>query len=163
MHGLYLPTLPKYAKVTITFFLLVIGLTYLVGVVNIYNKTKFTVQGAIENERGSEEKMIYAKEFGDLVSVTHTHLGGWAMMFMWLLLFLLFSTYSPKLKGVLGTLPFLLAPLDAASMWLLRYVAPGFAYLLMGAGFLMASVFGLVLVLDLINIWWGKKPVPQPA
>jgi hypothetical protein len=64
---------------------------------------------------------------------------------------------------VLGTLPFLLAPLDAASMWLLRYVAPGFAYLLMGAGFLMASVFGLVLVLDLINIWWGKKPVPQPA
>ena len=163
MHGLYLPTLPKYAKVTITFFLLVIGLTYLVGVLNIYNKTKFTVQGAIENERGSEEKMIYAKEFGDLVSVTHTHLGGWAMMFMWVLLFFLFSTYGPKLKGVLGTLPFLLAPLDAAGMWLTRYAAPGFAYLLMGVGFLMASVFGLVLVLDLNNLWWGSKPQPKPA
>jgi hypothetical protein len=163
MNGLFLPALPKYAKVTITFFLLLIGLTYLVGVLNIYHKTKFTVQGAIENERGSEEKMIYPKEFGDLVSLTHFHLGGWAMMFMWLLLFFLFSTYSPKLKGVLGTLPFLLAPLDAGSMWLLRYVAPGFAYLLMGVGFLMASVFGLVLVLDLINLWWGKKPVPQSA
>ena len=163
MNGLFLPALPKYAKVTITFFLLLIGLTYLVGVVNIYNKTKFTVQGAIENERGSEEKMIYAKEFGDLVSVTHTHLGGWAMLFMWVLLFFLFSTYSPKLKGVLGSLPFLLAPLDAAGMWLTRYAAPGFAYLLMVAGFLMATTFGLVLVLDLINLWWGKKPLPKSA
>ncbi|MCX6842561.1 MAG: hypothetical protein NTX53_09810 [candidate division WOR-3 bacterium] len=163
MNGLSLPTLPKYARVTITFFLLLIGLTYLVGVLNIYNKTKFTVQGAIENERGSEEKMIYAKEFGDMVSLTHFHLGGWAMMFMWVLLFFLFSTYSPKLKGLLGVLPFVLAPLDAGSMWLTRYAAPGFAYLLMAVGFLMAAIFGLVLVLDLINLWWGRKPVPQPA
>jgi len=64
---------------------------------------------------------------------------------------------------VLGTLPFLLAPLDAGSMWPLRYVAPGFAYLLMGAGFLMAATFGLVLVLDLINLWRGKKPLLKPA
>ena len=156
MNGYSLPALPKYAKITITFFLLLIGLTYLVGVLNIYNKTKFTVQGAIENERGSEEKMIYAKEFGDLVSLTHFHLGGWAMMFMWILLFFLFSTYGPKLKALLGWLPFVIAPLDAAGMWLTRYAAPGFAYLLMIAGFLMAAVFGLVVVLDLVNLWWGR-------
>jgi len=156
MNGYSLPALPKYAKVTITFFLLLIGLTYLVGVVNIYAKTKFTVQGAIENERGSEEKMIYGKEFGDLVSVTHTHLGGWAMMFMWLLLFFMFSTYGPKLKGLFGVLSFALPVLDAGGMWLTRYAAPGFAYLFMGAGFLMAALFGLVVVLDLINLWWGK-------
>jgi hypothetical protein len=144
MNGLSLPTLPKYAKVTITFFLLLIGLTYLVGVLNIYNKTKFTVQGAIENERGSEEKMIYPKEFGDMVSVTHFHLGGWAMMFMWVL-------------------AFFLPVLDAGSMWLTRYTATGFAYLLMGVGFLMAAVFGLVIVIDLVNIWWGRKPQPKPA
>ena len=44
MNGISLPTLPTYAKLTITFFLLLIGLTYLVGVTNIYNKTKFTVR-----------------------------------------------------------------------------------------------------------------------
>ena len=156
MNGLSLPTLPKYAKVTITFFLLLIGLTYLVGVLNIYNKTKFTVQGAIENERGSEEKMIYPKEFGDLVSVTHTHLGGWAMMFMWILLFFMFSTYGPKLKAFLGVAGFCLPVLDAGGMWLTRYAAPAFAYLFMGVGFLMAALFGLVMFLDLINLWWGK-------
>jgi len=158
MFGITLPGLPKFAKLTLTFFLLLIGLTYLVGVVNIYHKTKFTVQGAIENERGSEEKMIYPKEFGDMVSLTHFHLGGWAMMFMWVLLILWFSTYSTKLKAVMGVLPFLLAVLDAGGMWLTRYAANGFAYLLMGAGFLMAATFGLVVVLDLANIWFGKKP-----
>ena len=156
MNGLSLPTLPRYAKLTITFFLLLIGLTYLVGVVNIYHKTKFTVQGAIENERGSEEKMIYAKEFGDLVSLTHYHLGGWAMMFMWVMLFFMFSTYGAKLKGLFGVLAFALPVLDAGGMWLTRYAATGFAYLFMGAGFLMATLFGLVLVLDLINLWWGR-------
>ena len=40
MNGLSLPTLPTYAKLTITFFLLLVGLTYLVGVANIYNKTR---------------------------------------------------------------------------------------------------------------------------
>lgn len=156
MNGYSLPALPKYAKVTITFFLLLIGLTYLVGVLNIYHKTKFTVQGAIENERGSEEKMIYANEFGDLVSLTHFHLGGWAMMFMWLMLFFLFSTYSSKLKGLFGFLAFSLPVLDAGGMWLTRYAATGFAYLFMIAGFLMATLFGLVMVLDLVNLWWGK-------
>ena len=156
MFGVSLPALPKFAKLTLTFFLILLGLTYLVGALNIYNKTHFTVQGAIENERGSEEKMIYAKEFGDLVSLTHFHLGGWAMMFMWVLLFFLFSTYGPKLKAFLGVTGFCLPVLDAGGMWLTRYAAPGFAYLLMGAGFLMAAVFGLVIVLDFVNLWWGK-------
>jgi hypothetical protein len=163
MNGLSLPTLPNYAKVTITFFLLLIGLTYLVGVANIYNKTRFSVQGAIENERGSEEKMIYAKEVGDLLSLTHFHLGGWAMMFMWVLAFFLLSTYGPKLKALFGVVAFILPVLDAGSMWLTRYAAPGFAYLFIAAGFLMAALFGLVVVLDLINLWWGRKPLPKSA
>jgi len=159
MFGVSLPALPKFAKLTLTFFLILLGLTYLVGALNIYNKTHFTVQGAIENERGSEEKMIYAKEFGDMVSLTHFHLGGWAMMFMWVLLIFLFSTFGPKLKGFLGVTAFILPVCDAAGMWLTRYSATGFAYLLMGAGFLMATVFGLVIVLDLVNLWFGKaKP-----
>jgi hypothetical protein len=156
MFGITLPALPKFAKLTLTFFLILIGLTYLVGVLNIYHKTHFTVQGAIENERGSEEKMIYAKEFGDLVSVTHFHLGGWAMMFMWAMLIFFFSTYGPKLKGFLGAVAFILPVFDAAGMWLTRYSAPGFAYLFMAAGFGMATVFGLVVALDLINLWFGK-------
>jgi hypothetical protein len=156
MNGLSLPTLPKYAKVTISLFLLLIGLAYLVGVANIYNKTRFTVQGAIENERGSEEKMIYAKEVGDLLNLTHFHLGGWAMMFMWVLLFFLFSTYRSGLKALFGVAGFVLPVLDAAGMWLTRYAAPGFAYLFMVAGFLMAATLGLVVVLNLVNLWWGK-------
>lgn len=156
MHGISLPTLPRYAKLIISLFLIVMGITYLVGLVNVWNKTKFTYQGVVENERGSEEKMIYAKEFGDLLSLTHFHIGGWAMMFMWVLLFFMFSTYSARLKAGIGWMPFVFAPLDAASMWLTRYVAPGFAWLFMFAGFGLAALFALIIILDLANLWWGK-------
>ena len=156
MNGISLPTLPNYAKLTITFFLLLIGLTYLVGVVNIYHKTKFSIEGTIENERGSEEKMIYPKEVGDLLNHTHYHLGGWAMMFMWVLLFFMFSTHGPRLKTLFAAVGFSLPVLLTGGMWLTRFAAPGFAYLLVAAGNLMTVVFGLVLVLDLINLWWGR-------
>jgi len=156
MNGISLPTLPKYAKVMLTAFLVVMGVTYLVGVAKIWNKTHFTVQGAIENERGSEEKMIYPKEFGDMLSVTHYHLGGWAMMFFLVLVILMFSSYSPGLKGFFAWPPFLLALCDAGSMWAIRYLSTGFAAPFMIVGFLMAAFFGAALILDLVNIWWGK-------
>jgi hypothetical protein len=156
MNGFTLPRLPAFAKVMLTGFLVVMGLTYLVGVVKVWNKTHFTVQGVVENERGSEEKMIYPKELPDMLSVTHYHIGGWAMMFFLVLLIFMFSTYSPGLKTWLAWPPFLLAICDAGSMWLVRYISTGFAVPFMIVGFLMASFFGLTIILDLINIWFGK-------
>jgi hypothetical protein len=156
VNGVTLPKLPAYAKVMLTGFLIVMGFTYLVGVAKVWNKTGFTVQGVIENERGSEEKMIYAKELPDMLSVTHYHIGGWAMMFFLVLGIFMFSTYSPGIKLWLAWPPFLLALCDAGSMWLVRYVSTGFAVPFMIVGFLMASFFGLTIILSLANIWLGR-------
>jgi hypothetical protein len=79
---------------------------------------------------------------------------------MFLIGFLMLSTYRNRLKGLLGFLPFVAIVLDEGAMWLTRFAAPGFAWLLVLAGALMGSLFGLILLLDLVNIWLGK---PRPA
>jgi hypothetical protein len=157
VNGFRLSTAPTYVRVALSLFLIVLGLAYLLGLVNIYDKTHLSYNGVVKSYRGSEEELIYAKEFGDMVSVSHTHLGSWAMMFALVLGVFFFTGYGPKLKGVLGSLPFIFMATDIGSMWLTRYVATGFAWLLMLAGFLLATSFGLIVVLSLGDMWLRRK------
>lgn len=157
MNGFRISTAPGYVKVALSLFLIVLGLAYLVGLVNIYDKTHLSYDGVVKSYRGSEEEMIYAKEFGDMVSVSHTHLGSWAMMFVLALGIFFFTGYSTKLKGILGSLPFIFMTMDVGSMWLTRYVATGFAWLLMLAGALLATSFALIVFLSLGDMWLRRK------
>lgn len=159
MNGFKIGTAPKHVKVALSFFLVVIGLAYVIGLVNIYDKTHFSYDGVVKSYRGSEEEMIYGKEFGDMVSVSHTHLGSWAMMFFLVLTVFMFTGFGPKLKVVFGTLPFVFMTADIGSMWLTRYVAPGFAWLLMLSGAVLASLFCLLLLFSLYDLWLRKPAV----
>lgn len=157
MNNFKLTTASKTVKLALTFFLLVMALAYLVGLLNVYDKTHLSYQGVIKNYRGSEEEMIYAKEFGDMLSVTHYHLGGWAMMFILIIIIFQFSSYSEKLKRTLSWLPFLFIALDAGSMWLTRYVAEPFAWLFMLAGAGLAFLYYVLILLNLNDLLLRKQ------
>lgn len=156
MNAFRLSTASRPAKLLLTCFLLVVSVGYLMGLVNVYDKTHLTYRGVVKNYRGSEEEMMYPKEFGDMVSITHTHISGWAMMFLLVLTVFLFSGFSTALKGTLGILPFVFIILDAGSMWLTRYVAPAFASLFMFCGVVLAALFFLVVILNLYDLWLRK-------
>lgn len=157
MNDFRLSTAPSYVKVACTFFLIVIGLGYLMGLLNVYDKTHISYDGVVKNYRGSEEEMIYGKEFGDMVSLSHNHLGGIAMMVFLVLLIFLFSSFGAKLKLALGWLPFVFILLDIGSMWLTRYVAEQFAWLFMFAGAGLAALFCVLIILNLYDLWLKKQ------
>ncbi len=157
MNNFKLSTAPKYLKIALTFFLLIMALGYLMGLLNVYDKSHLTYKGTIQHIRGSEEEMIYEKEFGDMVSVSHTHISGWGMMFLLLLIIFAFSHFSEKLKGILGVLPFVFIVSDMGTMWLTRYVAEAFAWLWMLSGGVLAFLFYLLIVLKLYELWMRKQ------
>lgn len=157
MNNFKLSTAPKYLKIVLTFFLLVMALGYLMGLLNIYDKTHLSYDGVIMHIRGSEEEMIYGKEFGDMVSVSHTHISGWGMMFLLLIIIFAFSHFSEKLKGILGVLPFVFIVLDMGTMWLTLYVAEPFAWLWMLSGGGLAFLFYLLIVLNLYELLLRKQ------
>lgn len=157
MNSFRLCAAPKFLKLALTFFLLTVALGYLIGLVNVYDKTHLSYDGVLMHILGSEEEMIYGKEFADLVNVSHTHITGWAMMFLLVFIIFAFSNFGEKLKGTLGILPFVVLVLDQGFMWLTRYVAEPFAWLFMLSGFVQAFLFYLLVVLGLYDLWIRKQ------
>ena len=100
--------------------------------------------------------MIYGKEFGDMVSVSHTHISAWGMMFLLILIIFAFSNFSGKLKSILALLSFVFIVIDQATMWLTRYVAEPFAWLFMISGGVLGFLFYLLIVLNLYELWVRK-------
>ncbi len=148
---------PKVIKLTLTFFLLVIALGYLMGLLNVYDKSHLSYDGTVKHIRGSEEEMIYEKGFGDMVSTSHTHISGWAMMFLFVIGIFLFSSFSGKLKGILSVLSFVFIVLDQIAMWLTRYVAEPFAWVFMFSGAVMAFLFYLLIAFNLYELLLRKQ------
>jgi len=157
MMNFKISTAPRTIKLILTFFLFVLALGYVMGLLNVYDKTHLSYDGVVKHIRGSEEEMIYEKEFGDLVSTSHTHISGWAMMFVFVIGIFLFSSFSEKLKGILGVLSFVFIVLDQIAMWLTRYVAEPFALLFMLSGAVMAFLFYLLIALNLYELLLRKQ------
>lgn len=157
MMNFKISTAPRIIKLILIFFLFVLALGYIMGLLNVYDKTHLSYDGTVKHIRGSEEEMIYEKGFGDMVSVSHTHLGAWAMMFFFVIGIFLFSSFSEKLKSILGVLSFVFIVLDQIAMWLTRYVAEPFAWVFMLSGAVMAFLFYLLIAFNLYELLLRKQ------
>ena len=54
MNNFKLSTAPKYMKITLSFFLLVIALGYFMGLLHVYDKTGLSYDGVVKHTIGSE-------------------------------------------------------------------------------------------------------------
>lgn len=147
----------KDKKLLITLFLLCMALSYLVALVNVYDKTHFTLSGTSNHYVGNEEEMIFEKGFSEMVEITHPHLLGMSMMFMLLCTIFSFSSASQLLKKFIVFLSFGSIILDLGAAWLIRYVSPQFAIVMVIAGMLMGVSFLFLFLVPLKDIWLPKK------
>lgn len=88
-----------------------------------------------------------------LLQDAHVHLFSHGVMSLCMgILFLWFQIPEPW-KWVLIPLPFLGGTLDFAGMFLIKYVADGFAYMVLGAGSLMGISFAAAFFLAFYEMW----------
>ena len=146
-------------KLLITFFLLCMALAYVVALINVYDKTQFTYSGTAEHYVGNEEELIFPKEFSELVEISHPHLLGMSMMFMLLCSIFLFSSASDLLKKIIVISSFGSIIVDLGSTWLIRYVVPQFAILMIIAGIVMGLCFLFMFLIPLKDMWLTKKGI----
>ena len=94
-----------------------------------------------------------------LVRVSHIHLFGITFIFF-ILSSIFCHTYFKRgwMKCLLISLPFIMIIFDIGS-WYLTKIIPGFAYVVMGSGFLMGISFATQALVSLYQIWFYKLPV----
>jgi hypothetical protein len=101
-----------------------------------FSKMGLTAASVVDYYLGSEERFLSPRSYQGLLEVSHFHLFAMGMLLLVLTHLALFVPVSPRAKAGLVVVPFVAALLDEGAGWLVRFVAPGFAYLKI-AGFLL--------------------------
>ncbi|MDA0378667.1 MAG: hypothetical protein O3C45_08285 [Bacteroidetes bacterium] len=111
----------------------------------------------LEEQEAESEPLVPVPTFEALVTEGHFHLFGYVSIFFICGLIIIFAAIPRWLKGTLVLAPFIASVLDIWSMLLTRFVGPGFAWLLVISGTIMALSFLLVFVISIYQLWFQKS------
>jgi hypothetical protein len=134
----------------VVLYALYVGALWLTNALLYFSKMGLTYVSVVEYYLGSEERFLSPRSYQGLLEVSHFHLFAMGMLLLVLTHLALFVPVSPRAKAALVVLPFAAALLDEGAGWLVRFVAPGFAYLKI-AGFLLLQ--GSLAALVLVSLW----------
>jgi hypothetical protein len=134
----------------VVLYALYVGALWLTNALLYFSKMGLTYVSVVEYYLGSEERFLSPRSYQGLLEVSHFHLFAMGMLLLVLTHLALFVPVSPRAKAALVVVPFASALLDEGAGWLVRFVAPGFAYLKI-AGFLLLQ--GSLAALVLVSLW----------
>jgi hypothetical protein len=111
--------------------------------------------------RGGASEMSFAKTFWQLVEVSHFHLFTVPVVVLILAHLFCATPASRRLRIWLTSVTFLGVLLDVVGPWAVRYLAAGFAYLLMVGWTLLATGVVLMVALTLVAMWAPERWVAR--
>lgn len=140
-------------KVLISCFLIIVGIGYVFGLINIFNNTGFSYTGLVVQYRGTDSPLPPEFSFTRLIQEHHVHLFALAMLFF-LVGWIFTLTSLPEFpKAILVATPFVAMFLDFTSFWLLAFMGPYFAWGAIIFGSFMAFAFFLLIGRPLYEMW----------
>ncbi len=146
-----LSQLPTSFKLLLSTLLCVIGIVYLVLIVNIYIDTE--LKPSIITEAYGDMEYI------ELSANAHIDLPHYALfIFAFPVLVFMFSSYSEPLKRFMAVFPFVMVIADVGSMFLIPYLNKVFfSYTLWAAGASLAITFLYLFIAIHHDLWFKKQ------
>lgn len=111
-----------------------------------FSKMNLTPQSVADYYLGSEEQFTMPRTYQSMLEVTHSHLAMMALVILLLTHLLIFASYAFKTKVSIILAAFSFALLNEASGWLIRFVAPGFAWLKLIAFLSFQGILGFLII-----------------
>ena len=139
---------------------------YTTSLVFVWHTTRLVPPGVAARYRGAnpettESAMQFPKSFAEMLTITHTHLLSMAVIFVLTGLGVaLCASVSDRWKRVLIAEPFGALLVSFSAMWLMRYVAPGFSWLLEASSALLAVTFYVQSYLILRDLHRVERATP---
>lgn len=132
---------------------------YSTALLFVWWTTRLVPHGIVDHYRGTdpattEGAMQYAKSFAEMLTITHTHLLGMAVIFTFTGIGVaLCGSLSLRVRRLLIAEPFLALLVSFTAMWLMRYASPRWSWLLQVSSGLMALTFYLQSALISRELW----------
>lgn len=148
-RNIYLSAFPAAAKILITIVLFMFTLVHVLGLWDAYLQTHEVFESA-------EEYFGYMK-LAKLVSLSHPHLFGFALMYLLVGGLFIFTSWSEPVKSLILAIPILSALFDVLSWWMIKMVSSDFELLTIFTGIAFGTGFGLMTLLILKEMWLGSR------
>lgn len=140
---------PASAKILITIVLFMFGLVHAFGLWDAYLQTHQVFESA-------EEYFGYMK-VTKLISLSHPHLFGFALMYLLVGGLFILTTWSEAVKSFILAIPILSATFDVLSWWMIKMVSSDFEWLTIFTGVSFGTGFGVMALVILQEMWLGKE------
>ncbi len=151
------------ARLFITAFLIVLTAGYAIGLLFVDHTSRSTPTGLEEQFRGTEqqtqsEELRYEKSEDEMYIFLHNHIFSLSLIFFAVGgIFYFSSMVGNPIKTFLITEPFMAIITTFGGIWLMRFVAPGFSWLVLISGTLMVGCYIAMVILILVELWIKKK------
>ena len=157
-------TVPPAFRVLARWITIVQLVGYTTSLVFVWWTTRLVPTGITARYRGVDpdlgvatasggDPLQFPKSFGEMLTITHTHLLGMAVIFVITGIGVaLCGRLSERWRRVLIAEPFVALLVSFSAMWLMRYADPRFAWLLEASSALLAMTFYLQSILILREV-----------
>lgn len=146
----------------LTAFLVVVTCGYAIGLVFVDHTSSGSPSGLAAEYRGTEQdggaaEMKFEKGAREMYTFLHNHVFSLSLLFFSVGAVFYFSSTGPGWwKMFLIVEPFLAVVTTFGGIWLLRFVSPGFVWLVIPSGISMGICYLIMVVLILRELWWRR-------
>jgi hypothetical protein len=131
-------------RLVLAWFLVFVVLLWVTNALLYFAKMDLTPSSVVAHYLGDEERFLQPRSYQVLLEISHFHLFAMGILVLTMTHLLLFVPMPGRWKAWGVSLAFASALGDEAGGWLVRFVAPGFAYLKIAAFLTLQATLGLM-------------------
>lgn len=120
-------------KLVLVWFLVFVALLWVTNALLYFAQMGLTPSSVVRHYRGDEAAFLQPRSFQVLLEISHFHLFAMGILVLTMTHLVLFVPMPNRWKAWIVSLSFAAALADEGAGWLVRYAAPGFAYLKIAA------------------------------
>jgi len=155
------------SKMIVSLFLISLLMAFGVGILNIWDKTGFTSQTKVWRYRGTEgtanqaneaAELYFPRSLSELIELTHDHTFDMAMLLLMVGHLFQLTSWPERFKQVVWLSSFVAMFLFIWSPWVIKYVSPAGAILLIAGEILLTISFLTLTIVPLYEMWFVRVP-----
>jgi hypothetical protein len=131
-------------RLVLVWFLVFVALLWVTNALLYFSKMSLTPSSVVAYYLGDEAQFTQPRSYQGLLELTHFHLFAMGILILTMTHLLLFVPMSNGRKALVVSIAFAAALADEAAGWLVRFVAPAFAYLKIAAFLTLEGVLAFL-------------------
>jgi hypothetical protein len=144
-------------QVIVVAYCVYVALLWLTNALLFFHRMTLSTASVIAYYRGDEEQFLSPRSYAGMLEVSHFHLFAMGMLLLVMTHLMLFVPLRNSTKAWLIGLPFFAGLLDEGAGWLVRFVAPAFAWAKLGGFLLLQASLAALIAISLWSVFAGSQ------